>query len=401
MRFFQDFSFTALIAGFVTVLVGFTSSAVIVFQAAQALGASAAEVASWMWALGIGMGLTCIGLSLRYRTPIATAWSTPGAALLVVGGAGVAMPEAIGAFVVTGLLLAIAGFSGGFEKIMKKIPTGLAAAMLAGLLFRFGVDLFLAMKTRFVLVFAMFVGYLLLRRLAPRYAVPGALVIGSLLAFGDGDLHLSGIQLALAQPVWITPEFGWHAIVGLALPLFVVTMASQNLPGVATLHACGYRPPISPLVGWTGAATLFLAPFGAYAINLAAISAAICMTPDVHQDPNKRYVAAVCAGVLYLVVGLFGATVASVFAAFPQELVAAIAGLALLGAIGSGLSAALHDEASREAALITFLVSASGLKLLGISAAFWGLLAGMLALLVLQFSRDNWRKFWHRGQGGK
>jgi benzoate membrane transport protein len=396
MRFFQDFSFTALIAGFVTVLVGFTSSAVIVFQAAQTFGATEAQIASWMWALGIGMGLTSIGLSLRYRTPIATAWSTPGAALLVAGGSGVAMPDAIGAFVLTGLLLTIAGFSGWFEKIMKKIPTALTAAMLAGVLFRFGADLFVAMKTRFVVVFAMFAGYLLLRRLLPRYAVPGALLLGSLLAFGEGDLHLAGIHLAFAQPVWVTPHFGWHAAIGLALPLFVVTMASQNLPGVATLHASGYRPPISPLVGWTGAATLVLAPFGAYALNLAAISAAICMSREVHHDPDKRYVAAVCTGVLYLVVGLLGATVASVFAAFPHELVAAIAGLALLGAISGGLTSALNDERSREPALITFLVSASGLKLLGISSAFWGLLAGLLALLILNFSPAAWRAFWRK-----
>ena len=396
MSFFKDFTVSALIAGFVTVLVGFTSSAVIVFQAAHAFGANAAQVGSWMWALGLGMGLTSMGLSLRYRTPIATAWSTPGAALLITGGSGISMPEAIGAFVVTGALLALAGFSGWFERVMKKLPMALASSMLAGILLRFGLDVFASMKTEFAMVFAMFAVYLVLRRLLPRYAIIGALLLGGAIAYAQGTLHLGGIELALARPVWITPQWSMHALVGLALPLFIVTMASQNMPGVATLHASGYRPPISPLVGWTGAATLALAPFGAYALNLAAITAAICMTPDVHADAGKRYVAAVCAGGFYVLIGLFGATVATVFAAFPKELIVAIAGLALMGTISNGLASSLQDERMREPALIVFLVTASGLKLFGISSAFWGLLAGVLALTVLHASREKWRALWQR-----
>lgn len=396
MSFFKDLSVSALIAGFVTVLVGFTSSAVIVFQAAHAFGANEAEVASWMWALGLGMGFTSIGLSLRYKTPIATAWSTPGAALLITSGSGIAMAEAIGAFVVTGALLMLAGFSGWFERVMKKLPMPLASSMLAGVLLRFGLDVFASMKTQFVMVFSMFALYLVLRRLLPRYAVIGALLLGGAIAYAQGGLHLGGIQLALAQPVWITPQWNLHVIIGLALPLFIVTMASQNMPGVATLHASNYHPPISPLVGWTGAATLLLAPFGGYALNLAAITAAICMTPDVNPDPAKRYTAAVCAGVFYVIIGLFGATVATVFAAFPKELVVAIAGLALLGTISNGLAASLQDERMREPALIVFLVTASGLKLFGISSAFWGLLAGGMALVVLNGSGEKWRAWLRR-----
>ena len=384
MALLKDVSISAVIAGFVTVLVGFTSSAVIVFQAAQALNASPAEMASWMWALGLGMGLTCIGLSLRYRVPVVTAWSTPGAAMLITSAAGVPLPEAIGAFLISGLLMTVCGFTGWFERAINRIPLSIASAMLAGVLLRFGLDLFIAMKTQFILVFTMFLVYLLMRRILPRYAVISALAIGILIAAAQGLLHLNNVSLQLAQPVFTAPQFSFPALIGIALPLFVVTMASQNLPGVAVLRASGYNAPISPLIGWTGAATVILAPFGGYALNLAAITAAICMGREAHEDPDKRYTAAVAAGGFYLLIGLFGATVAAVFAAFPKELVSAIAGLALLGTIGNGLAAALSQEKEREPALVTFLVTASGVTLFGVGAAFWGLVAGALALLVRQ-----------------
>ena len=384
MALLKDVSISAVIAGFVTVLVGFTSSAVIVFQAAQALNASPAEMASWMWALGLGMGLTCIGLSLRYRVPVVTAWSTPGAAMLITSAAGVPLPEAIGAFLVSGLLMTVCGFTGWFERAINRIPLSIASAMLAGVLLRFGLDLFIAMKTQFILVFTMFLVYLLMRRILPRYAVVSALAIGILIAAAQGLLHLNDVNLQLAQPIFTVPQFSFPALIGIALPLFVVTMASQNLPGVAVLRASGYNAPISPLIGWTGAATVLLAPFGGYALNLAAITAAICMGREAHEDPDKRYMAAVAAGGFYLLIGLFGATVAAVFAAFPKELVSAIAGLALLGTIGNGLAAALSQEKEREPALVTFLVTASGVTLFGVGAAFWGLVAGALALLVRQ-----------------
>jgi len=382
MRLIRDFSLPALVAGFVTVLVGFTSSAVIVFQAAEAAGAGPREIGSWMGALGLGMGLTCIGLSLRYRVPVVTAWSTPGAAMLITGVAGVSMAEATGAFLVSAALICVTGFSGMFERAINRIPLSLASGLLAGVLLRFGLEVFVAFGTRPWMVLAMLLAYLAMRRVLPRYAVPVALAVGIAIALGDGALRLDGVSFAVAEPVFTMPAFSTSALFGVALPLFVVTMASQNVPGVAVIRASGYSVPVSPIVGWTGVATLLLAPFGAYALNLAAITAAICMGREAHEDPARRYVAAVAAGGFYLLIGVFGATVGALFGAFPRELVLAIAGLALLGTIGNGLAAALSDERHREPALITFLVTASGLTLFGVGSAFWGLVAGALALLL-------------------
>ena len=380
----RDLSVSAVTAGFVTVLVGFASSAVIVLQAAGAVGATPAQVSSWMLALGLGMGLTCILLSLRYRAPVVTAWSTPGAALLVTGAAGLTIEEATGAFLVSAALITIAGFSGWFERAMDRIPVAIASGMLAGVLLRFGLDVFLAMRTRFALAFGMFAVYLVARRLTPRYAVIAALVAGVAVAAGQGLLRLDEARLALAAPVWVTPRFTVGALIGVALPLFVVTMASQNVPGVAVIRASGYAVPVSPIIGWTGLANLALAPFGGFALNLAAITAAICMGREAHEDPRRRYVAAMAAGAFYVAVGLLGATVVGLFAAFPRELVAAIAGLALFATIGNGLAAALRDENQREPALVTFLVTASGVTLSGVGSAFWGLVAGVVTLLTLR-----------------
>jgi benzoate membrane transport protein len=386
-RLLRDASLSAVVAGFVTVLVGFTSSAVIVFQAAHALGASQEEIGSWMCALGLGMGLTCILLSLYYRIPVVTAWSTPGAAMLVAGSAGATMAEAIGAFLVSAALIMLVGFTGLFERAIKRIPTSIAAGMLAGVLLRFGLGVFVAMNSQFALTFCMFCTYLLLRRALPRYAVVGALVVGLALAQVLGLLHMEGVHLEFARLVWCSPVFSLSSLIGVALPLFVVTMASQNVPGVAVIRASGYEAPVSPLIGWTGVANFLLAPFGGFALNLAAITAAICMGREAHEDPARRYVAAVAAGGFYLLVGLFGATVGALFLAFPKELVSAIAGLALLGTIGNGLAAAVVKETEREPALITFLVTASGTVLYGIGSAFWGLLAGALALLVMRIGK--------------
>ncbi len=382
--FFRDLSLPAIVAGFITVLVGFASSAVIVFQAAQAVGAGQAEIASWMWALGMGMGVTCIGLSLRYRVPVVTAWSTPGAAMLVVGATTLPMSDAIGAFVLAALMGAVAGFSGVFEKAMRRIPVSLASGMLAGVLLRFGLDVFVSVQAQPLLVLLMFATYLLGRRWLPRYAVIATLLVGVAVAAGKGLMQMEQVQLQMALPVFTLPTLSWAAVFGIALPLFIVTMASQNVPGVAVLTASGYDAPVSPVIGWIGVVNTALAPFGGYALNLAAITAAICMGRDVHEDPARRYTAAVSAGVFYLVIGLFGATVAAVFAAFPRELIATLAGIALLGTIGNSLAAAMREEAEREPALVTFLVTASGLSLAGIGSAFWGLVAGVITLLALR-----------------
>ncbi|EXI69053.1 MAG: Inner membrane protein YdcO [Candidatus Accumulibacter adjunctus] len=392
MRLLKDCSLAALTAGFVAVLVGFTSSAVIVFQAARTLQASPAEIASWMLALGLGMGLTSIGLSLRFRVPVLTAWSTPGAAMLITGAAGVSLPEATGAFLVSAALITACGFSGWFERMIARMPLSIASGMLAGVLLRFGLDAFGAMVSQFALVFPMFCTYLFGRRLLPRYAIVVTLLLGIGIAGVQDQLRLDGLQLELAAPVFIAPRLSWTALVGVALPLFVVTMASQNVPGVAVIRASGYRVPISPLIGWTGAANLLLAPFGGFALNLAAITAAICMGREAHEDPGRRYVAAIAAGAFYVLIGLFGATVGALFLALPRELVLAIAGFALLGTIGSGLASALVEESEREPALLTFLVTASGVTLAGIGSAFWGLLAGLAALFVLRVTPAQLRR---------
>ncbi|WP_422011964.1 benzoate/H(+) symporter BenE family transporter [Roseateles sp.] len=384
----QDFSPSTVVAGFVAVLVGYTSSVAIIFQATVALGATPAQTASWLWALGLGMGLTSLGLSLWTRQPILTAWSTPGAALLA-STAGVAMPEAVGAFIVCGLLIVAAGASGLFEKLMDRIPIAIASALLAGVLARFGLDAVVSVKTQPVLVLAMAVAYLAGRKLWPRYAVPGVLLVGVAVALAQGQLSFAGVDTShvFALPVWTTPEFSWSATIGVAVPLFLVTMASQNLPGVAAQRASGYRTPVSASVAVTGAATTLLAPFGGYAFNLAAITAAICMGREAHEEPARRYTAAVAAGLFYILVGLAGGAVAMLLSAFPRELVAAIAGLALLGTIAGALAAALKDEAHRDAAILTFLVGLSGLNLFGIGAAFWAVVAGGIAIAVASWRR--------------
>lgn len=383
MRALRDMSFSALVSGFVAVLVGFSSSAVIVFSAARALGASPAETASWMLGLGFAIGLTSIALSIRYRMPILTAWSTPGAALLVTSVKGITMPQAIGAFMVCAALIVLVGATGWFEKAMSRIPQTLGAAMLAGVLLRFGLDGFAALETRFVLVGAMLATYLVARRFWPRYAIPSVLAVGVLVVAAQGQLHAGAIPLALTRPVFVMPEFSLAAIASVALPLFVVTMASQNVPGVAVIRASGYEPPVSPIMTWTGLAALVMAPIGAFTVNLAAITAAITMGPDAHEDHARRYMAAVSAGGFYILLGLFGATVSALFALFPKEMVLALAGLALLNTIGAGLASAVADEKRREPALVTFLITASGLHLFGIGAAFWGIVLGILASIIL------------------
>ncbi|MGM9491641.1 benzoate/H(+) symporter BenE family transporter [Ideonella sp. YS5] len=375
----KDLSLSAVVAGFVAVLVGFTSSVAIVFAAARALGAGPAETASWMWALGLGMGLTTLGLSLWYRQPVLTAWSTPGAAL-IAATQGQTLPEATGAFIVCALLIALAGYSGLFERVIGRIPMAIASALLAGVLARFALNAVQAAQGAPVLVIAMTLVYLAGRRWWPRYAVPGVLAGGIVIAALQNRIHLQDVSLAWTSPVFVMPAFSVSALMGVGLPLFVVTMASQNLPGVAAQRASGYDTPVSPVVGATGLASLLLAPFGGYALNLAAITAAICMGREAHEDPARRYTATAMAGVFYMALGLAGGAVAGLLAAFPAELVAGVAGLALLGTIAGGLATALKDEAHRDAALLTFIVTLSGLTLAGIGSAFWGVGAGAVAL---------------------
>ncbi|HXL19081.1 MAG TPA: benzoate/H(+) symporter BenE family transporter [Streptosporangiaceae bacterium] len=380
---------STVVAGVIAVLVGTTSSAAIVFTAAKAAGAPSGELASWMLALGVGMGVTSIGLSLRYRAPVVTAWSTPGAAALATGLLGASMAQAVGAFLVSAALITLSGLTGWFARIMDRIPVPLVAGLLAGILVQFGIGLFSAMHGSFSVVFPMFAVYLMCRRQLPRYAVLAALVTGVVAAAVTGSVQLHNVDLAFATPVFTAPEFSWQVILSAGLPLFAVTMASQNLAGVAVLRNDGYQVPVSPLVGWTGAANLVLAPFGCFGLNLAAITAAMCTGSQAHEDPDKRYLAAVWAGASYLCLGIFGGTVGSLLTALPMSLIAGIAGLGLLATIISSLTSALADVRWRESAVITFLATASGVTLLGIGSGFWGLLAGVLTALVTRSRRQG------------
>ena len=391
MQFFKDLSLSAFVAGFVAVLVGFTSSVAIVFQAAQSFGATPAQITSWIWALGLGMGLCSLVPSLLLRKPVMVAWSTPGAAVLSTAGAAgsFSMGEAVGAFMVCSLLVILVGATRALERVADRIPMEIASALLAGVLARFGIQAFAAAQTALPLVLLMVGTYLVARRMAARYAVVVTLVVGILWVLITGQMAWSMEPVRLAMPVFVAPQWSVSAIVSLAIPLFVVTMASQNLPGMAVIRASGYELPVSRLITMTGWASLVLAPFGAFALNFSAITAAICMWPEAHEDRLKRYTAAASCGAIYIVIGLFGALVTGLLTSFPKELVVAIAGIALLSTIGNGLASALRDERHREPALITFLVTLSGITLMDIGSAFWGVVAGSLALFVQQYKQSR------------
>lgn len=379
----KDISLSAVIAGLIAVIISYAGPLIIVFQAAQAAHLDNAHLSSWIWAISIGSGVTGAWLSLRFRTPIITAWSTPGAALLVASLPGVPYAQAIGAFMFSAIVIALLGWSGLFDKIMQRIPKAIAAAMLAGILFRFGVEVFASVKSQPLLVTIMFTSYLVLRRVTPRYAIPGVLLLGTAVAASMGTIAFGSVQLMPAVPVWTTPEFSLAAVIGIGLPLCIVTMTGQYVPGIAVLRTAGYKVPANPLVTVTGLGSILLAPFGSHGFNLAAITAAICTGREAHEEPGKRYVAGIASGLFYVLIGAFGATLAALFSALPKELVSAIAGLALFGAIMNGMSTAMADDKQRESAMITFLVTASNITFLGLGAAFWGLAAGVLSSAVL------------------
>ncbi|WP_405109444.1 benzoate/H(+) symporter BenE family transporter [Phaeobacter sp. BS52] len=367
-----------IVAGAVAVLVGYTGSVAIIFQAIEASGASQAQANSWMLALGLGMGLTSLALSLMYRMPILTAWSTPGAALLAVSLTDVPLSDAIGAFLFCAALLILTGVTGWFAALSRLIPDALANAMLAGLLFPFGLAAFSAVQSDTALVAAMAVTFVAGRRLFARYTIPAVLAVGILWCLGDGSFtHSASLDLTMAEPVFMMPSFSLPVLIGVGLPLYIVTMSSQNMPGVVTLKAAGYAPPVSASLIVTGAASFVLAPFGGFAFNLAAITAAIGCGPEADENPKTRYMAGVMTGVFYILVGLGGATVISLFLIAPTALIATVAGLALLSTIGNSLSAALADARGRDAALITFMVTVSGVSFFGIGAAFWALVVGI------------------------
>jgi len=385
----RDFSLSASVAGVIAVMVSYGGPAAIIFQAASLAGLSADQLTSWIWAISIGSGLAGVILSLAYRAPVIIAWSTPGAALLAAGWAAYPYPEAIGAFVFAAVAITVFGATGLFGALMERIPQAVVAAMLAGILFRFGVEVFTAMRATPLLVAPMLVCYIAMKRLWPRYAIVATLLAGLAAAGLLGLLDFSLVEASIARPELTAPVFSLGALVGLGVPLFLVTMTGQNATGLGVLRTAGYKTPGGPLVAATGALSMLLAPFGSHGINLAAITAAICTGPEAHGDPDKRYVAGVVCGLAYLVVGLFGATLVGLFTALPPGLIAAISGLALFGALQNGLTQAMADEARREAALVTFLLTVSGVSVFGVGSAFWGLVGGVLANAALSARRST------------
>lgn len=375
--------FPAVLAGFVAVLVGYASSAAIIWQAAAAAGATPHQIAGWMTALGLGMGVSTLALSLWYKSPVLTAWSTPGAALLATSLQGVTLAETIGIFIFANALILLCGVTGLFARLMKIIPHTLAAAMLAGVLLRFGLQAFNNLEGHFLLCGSMLLAWLIAKAFAPRYAIVATLLVGSVTAWAGCDVVTDNLAFSLVMPEFIAPKFTFTTLVSIGLPFFLVTMASQNAPGFATMKASGYPVAVSPLIIFTGALALLFSPFGVYSICIAAITAAICQSPDAHPDASKRWIAAAAAGVFYLLAGVFGGSITALMAALPLSWIQTLAGLALLGTISGSLFQALQHETERDAAIVTFLVTASGVTLLGIGSAFWGLIAGGICFAVL------------------
>lgn len=377
------FTLPMVVSGFVAVLVGYSSSGAIIYQMFQAAGATPAQIGGWLSVLGIAMGIASLGLSLRYRMPVLAAWSTPGAALLATSFHGISLNEAVGVFVFSNLLIVLCGVTGLFARLMNHIPASLAAAMLAGILLRFGLQTFADLQTNFVLCGSMCLAWLLARRWLARYAILVTLLIGIAVALAQHAIHFPPQPLSVMLPEPVMPHFTLTTLLGIGVPYFLVTMASQNAPGIATLQAHGYRAPVSALMSWTGLTALLLSPFGGFSVCVAAITAAICMSDEVDPDPQQRWRAAVLAGIFYLLAGASGALIAVLFSALPGVLIEALAGLALLATLGGSLQRALEQPAERDSALITFLITASGVSLLGIGPAFWGLVGGIIAHLLL------------------
>lgn len=379
-----DLSLPALLAGFLAVVISYSGPLVILFQAANAAQVSQAMISSWIWAISIGAGVAGLWLSWRLKTPIITAWSAPGSALLVTLFPQMTINEAVGAYLTAAAALLLIGVSGYFDRLIRLIPKGVAAGMMAGILFQFGINAFKSVSTQPALAFGMIAAYLVFKRLAPRYAIIFVMATGALLAWLGGQLNLSGIHLSLAQPQWIAPAWSWGATFSFAVPLVLVSLSGQFLPGMSILKLSGYETSARPVMAVTGLASFAVAFFGGITIVIASITAALCTGKDAHEDPRRRYIAGMANGLFYLIGGTFAGGIVALFASLPKELVAVLAGLALLGAITSNIIGAIDDERHREASIITFLATASGMSWLGLGSAFWGAVIGMGACMVLR-----------------
>lgn len=375
----RDASIPSVSAGLMAVLISYAGPLLIFFQAAQAAQGSPELTASWVWAISIGAGLSGIVLSAWLKVPVVTAWSAPGTALLIALFPGLSLGEAVGAYVVAGAIILLIGWSGSFDWLMQRIPKGVAAGMMAGILFQFGAKAFQAVAALPVLTLGMIAAFLLFKRWQPRYHMVWVLALGiGFTAFG-GSIPWREMPLSWTQPVFTAPVFTWQATLSLALPLVVVSLSGQYLPGMAILRGAGYATPARPIMVTTSLASLATACFGGITIVLAAITAALCTGREAHEDPQRRYVAGIANGVFYLVGGSFASSIIWLFAALPPAFIAVLAGLALLGAITANVANAVADAAHREAAVLTFLITASGLVFMGLGAAFWGVALGCLA----------------------
>ncbi|MHA3091429.1 benzoate/H(+) symporter BenE family transporter [Acinetobacter brisouii] len=382
-KLIQDFSVPAVFAGFITFLIGISVSAVLVIQGAQTLGATPEQISSWLWALGLSIGVSGLILSWKYRYPVATAWSTPGIALIIATGSHYSLSAAIGAFIVCGILTAFVGFSGLFQRLLSKIPMSLSCAMLAGILLKFGIQLFTDLQQSWAFILTLLAIYLIAKRLWPRYCIVLTVVAAMILCPVFMPFQFPHLSWSLAKPVWISPEFSASTILGLALPLFIINMSSQFLPGIGMIKSYGYQPHTNSLVGWIGVSQTILAPFGAFSVCLAAISAAVSLDDQVHPDPKRRYIAGMSCGLFYILMGLFATTLTGLLMAFPKIFIVTLAGIALLGTISHNIAIAFKEPQDREPALLTFLMSASGVQFFGIGSAFWGLLLGIVVAIIL------------------
>ncbi len=380
----EDWSVSATVAGFLAVLISYSGPLVIFFQAAQQAQVSQAMMISWIWGISIGAAVTGIFLSIKFKVPVITAWSAPGTALLITLFPDLSLSEAVAAYITSAVVIFIIGITGYFDKLLKLIPQAIAAGMMAGILFQFGIALFVASDSMPMIVFGMLIVFLLAKRFSPRYTMIWVLISGIVLSLIMGEMNSVAVNFSLAIPQFIYPEWTWNAVLNLALPLTLVSLSGQFLPGMAMMKVSGYDIPARPIIAVTSIVSLAVACVGAITIVLASITAALCMGKDAHEYKDKRYIAGIATGIFYILGGLFAGSIVMMFSLLPKELVAALAGLALLGAIGSNISLAMHNESQRDAALITFLVTASGMHFLGLSSVFWGICIGLIAHFILK-----------------
>lgn len=383
---------SSAISGLVAVIIGFTSSVALIYQTVINLGGDSSIASSWVLTLGLSMGISSIGLSLYYRIPLLIAWSTPGAALLIANTQSLSINEAVAGFIFSAVLIFLCGITGWFEKLSNKLPFQLASAMLAGILVNFGIDVFNQMNKEPLLVITMFLTYLISKRFIPKFTMLLVLMVCITLAWQLELITPGKFTWQISEFHYISPNFNISAVLSVGLPLFIVTMAAQNLPGIAVLKAHNYHAPVSSILSVTGFINILAAPFGGYAINLAAITAAICMTEEVDPDPKNRYWAAVFGGGFYILMAISAGYLMAAFSTLPSAVIYSLAGIALFTTIGTSIQQAISNTKMSEAAVITFLVTASNLTLWSISSVLWGLIAGTITLFIQRSIKSNEQK---------